>query len=103
LTAWLSDKLAQAFQVLVPDQRRPASTAIPNCAPQTLEVSREQRARQRITKPVRQSMLIYQQCGYPLYRTSTQASKQKINYYRCVGSDEYRHLKGAVCANQPIR
>jgi hypothetical protein len=38
----LSDKLAQAFQVLVPDQRRPVSTAIPNRAPQTLEVRSEQ-------------------------------------------------------------
>jgi hypothetical protein len=38
----LSDKLAQAFQLLVPDQRRPVSTPVPNCAPQSSEVSDEQ-------------------------------------------------------------
>lgn len=38
----LSDKLAQVFQLLVPDQRRAVTKAIPNLAAQTLEVSSEQ-------------------------------------------------------------
>jgi len=48
-------------------------------------------------------MLVCQQCGYGLYRTSTTTSKQKLNYYRCIGSDGYRRLKGPVCTNRPIR
>jgi site-specific DNA recombinase len=29
-------------------------------------------------------------------------SKQKLYYYRCIGSDAYRHLCGPVCTNRPI-
>ena len=50
-----------------------------------------------------QGMLVCQQCGYALYRTSTRTSKQKLNYYRCIGSDGYRRLKGPVCTNRPVR
>ena len=42
-------------------------------------------------------------CGYALYRTSTHSSARKIYYYRCLGSDRYRHLGGPVCDNHPIR
>ena len=28
---------------------------------------------------------------------------RQLNYYRCIGSDAYRHLKGAVCDNPPVR
>jgi site-specific DNA recombinase len=48
-------------------------------------------------------MLVCERCGYGLYRTSTQTSARKIYYYRCLGSDAYRHLKGAVCENPPVR
>ena len=44
-----------------------------------------------------------EQCGYALYRSSTQTSKQKLYYYRCLGSDAYRYRNGAVCDNRPIR
>src|SRR6266496_4293804 len=48
-------------------------------------------------------MLVCQECGYALYRVSTHTSKHKLNYYRCIGSDVYLHLKGPVCRNRPIR
>src|SRR6516165_10093786 len=48
-------------------------------------------------------MLVCQQCGYALYRVSTHTSKHRLNYYRCIGSDGYRHLRGPVCRNRPIR
>jgi len=48
-------------------------------------------------------MLVCQHCGYALYRSSTTTSKRKLYYYRCIGSDAYRHLKGSVCSNRPIR
>jgi site-specific DNA recombinase len=50
-----------------------------------------------------QGLLVCRQCGYALYRTSTRTSKQQLHYYRCLGSDRYRHLKGPVCPNRPIR
>jgi site-specific DNA recombinase len=50
-----------------------------------------------------QGMLVCQRCGYGLYRTSTRTSTRTIYYYRCLGRDGYRHLKGAVCDNVPIR
>lgn len=43
------------------------------------------------------------QCGYALYRTSTHSSARKIYYYRCLGSDAYRHAGQAVCDQKPIR
>ena len=49
-----------------------------------------------------QGLLVCEQ-GYCLYRTSTHTSKQKLNYYRCIGSDGYRRLHGPVCTNRPIR
>ena len=48
-------------------------------------------------------MLVCQQCGYALYRSSTRTSKRKLHYYRCLGSDAYRHFKGALCTNRPVR
>jgi site-specific DNA recombinase len=38
-----------------------------------------------------------------LYRTSTRSSARKIYYYRCLGSDAYRHAGQAVCDQKPIR
>jgi site-specific DNA recombinase len=56
----------------------------------------------RTTEPL-QGMLVCQQCGYALYRASARTSKQKLYYYRCLGSDGYRRLKGPVCTNRPVR
>ncbi len=42
-------------------------------------------------------------CGYAYYRTSTRTTNKKIYYYRCLGSDDYRHEHGRVCANKPVR
>jgi len=42
-------------------------------------------------------------CGYALYRTSTRSSARKIYYYRCLGSDRWRYLGGAVCNSRPVR
>ena len=42
-------------------------------------------------------------CGYGYYRTSTRTTSQKIYYYRCLGSDDYRYEGGRVCGNKPVR
>jgi site-specific DNA recombinase len=60
-------------------------------------------ARRTKTPTLLQGLLVCGQCGYGLYRTSTKTSKRQILYYRCLGSDRYRHLRGPVCQCRPIR
>ena len=43
-------------------------------------------------------------CGYGYYRTTTTTTAgNKIYYYRCLGSDDYRYQGGRVCRNKPVR
>jgi site-specific DNA recombinase len=48
-------------------------------------------------------MLVCGECGYAYYRASTQTSRRKLYYYRCLGSDDYRYTNGRVCQSKPIR
>ena len=50
-----------------------------------------------------QGLLVCGQCGYSLYRTSTRTTRRQARYYRCLGSDKWRHLTDAPCACRPIR
>jgi site-specific DNA recombinase len=50
-----------------------------------------------------QGLLVCGQCGYGLYRTSTKTTRRQALYYRCLGSDAYRHLMERPCPCQPIR
>jgi site-specific DNA recombinase len=50
-----------------------------------------------------QGLVSCSKCGYALTRTSTRSTARKIHYYRCLGSDAWRHLGGAVCDNRPVR
>ena len=72
-------------------------------AQEQLEQNKQHSPRRTIEPTLLQGMLVCQQCGYALYRTSTRTAKQKLYYYRCIGSDGYRRLKGAVCTNRPVR
>jgi site-specific DNA recombinase len=72
-------------------------------AQEQLEKNKRYAPRRTMEPTLLQGMLVCQQCGYALYRTSTRTSKHKLNYYRCIGSDGYRRLKGSVCTNRPIR
>ncbi len=72
-------------------------------AQEQLEKNKRHAPRRTIEPTLLQGMLVCEQCGYGLYRTSTHTSKQKLNYYRCIGSDGYRRLNGPVCTNRPIR
>jgi len=72
-------------------------------AQEQLEQNKRHSPRRTIEPTLLQGMLICERCGYGLYRTSTQTSARRLYYYRCIGSDAYRHLKGAVCDNPPVR
>ena len=64
----------------------------------------KQRSRRNTQEPtLLQGLLVCEQCGYALYRTSTRTTRRQIKYYRCLGSDRYRHLRGPACSCRPIR
>jgi len=72
-------------------------------AQEQLEKNKQHSPRRTVEPTLLQGMLVCQQCGYALYRVSTQTSRRRLHYYRCLGSDGYRRLRGAVCTNRPIR
>jgi site-specific DNA recombinase len=72
-------------------------------AQEQLEKNKHHSPRRTVEPTLLQGMLVCEQCGYALYRTSTRTCKQKLYYYRCLGSDGYRRLKGPVCTNRPLR
>ena len=72
-------------------------------AQEQLQQNKHHSPRRTIEPTLLQGMLVCQQCGYALYRTSTRTAKRKLYYYRCLGSDGYRRLKGPVCPNRPVR
>jgi len=72
-------------------------------AQEQLEQNHRHSPRRTIEPSLLQGMLVCERCGYALYRVSTRTSVRKLSYYRCLGSDAYRHLKGGVCDNPPIR
>ncbi len=72
-------------------------------AKEQLEKNRQFATRRTQEPTLLQSLLVCQQCSYAYYRTSTRTSKRKIYYYRCIGSDNYRHANGRVCDSHPIR
>src|SRR5438105_8275836 len=91
---------AEWIEVPVPAVVREEMFAL---AQEQLEKNKRHSPRRTIEPTLLQGILVCEQCGYGLYRTSTHTSKQKLNYYRCIGSDGYRRLNGPVCTNRPIR
>ena len=72
-------------------------------AEELLQANKLRAPRRTITPSVVQGLICCQKCGYAWYRTSTRSTARKIAYYRCLGSDAYRHLGGPVCDNRPVR
>ncbi|MFQ5937828.1 MAG: recombinase family protein [Acidiferrobacterales bacterium] len=72
-------------------------------AQELLERNKVHAPRRTIAPSVVQGLVSCDKCGYALSRTSTRSSARKIHYYRCLGSDAWRHLGGPVCDNRPVR
>jgi site-specific DNA recombinase len=72
-------------------------------AEECLAQNQQQSPRRTLEPSLLQGLVHCQHCGYALYRTSTRSSARKIYYYRCLGSDAYRHAGQAVCDQKPIR
>ena len=72
-------------------------------AQERLEQNKRYSPRRTIEPSLLQGILVCERCGYGLYRSSARTTARMLYYYRCIGSDAYRHLKGAVCENPPVR
>lgn len=72
-------------------------------AQEQLEKNKRFAPRRTVEPSIVQGLVSCSQCGYAMYRSSTRTSARKIYYYRCIGSDAWRHLNGPVCNNRPVR
>src|SRR5262249_43762427 len=62
------------------------------------------RARRRTIAPgLVQGLVSCRGWCYALSRASTRSSARLIHYYRCLGSDGWRHLGGPRCTSRPVR
>src|SRR5579859_2153270 len=101
-------------QVRVEDRPRGEWTAIPVPAlvdqdtfarvAQRLEDNKRFAARNTKVPSLLQGLAACSACGYACYRGHTTTSAgNKIFYYRCIGSDNYRFEHGKVCDSKPVR
>jgi site-specific DNA recombinase len=72
-------------------------------AEERLQANKRHAPRRTVTPSVVQGLVSCRKCGYALYRTSTRSTARRIYYYRCLGSDAYRHLGGSLCDTRPVR
>jgi site-specific DNA recombinase len=72
-------------------------------AVERLESNKRHAPRRTVVPSVVQGLVSCRKCGYAMYRTSTRSSARKIYYYRCLGSDGWRHLNHPHCDTHPVR
>ena len=72
-------------------------------AQELLTQNKQLAPRRTIAPSIVQGLVSCSKCGYALSRTSTRSSARNIHYYRCLGSDAWRHLGGPVCDSRPVR
>ncbi len=69
-----------------------------------LENNKRYAARNSKVPSLLQGLAACSSCGYAYYRGhTTTTAGNKIYYYRCLGSDNYRYQHGRVCDNKPVR
>src|ERR1017187_4666344 len=91
---------SQWIEIAVPALVSPATFA---AAQERLAQNKQRSLRNTREPTLLQGLLVCEQCGYALYRTSMRTTRRPIKYYRCLGSDRYRHLRGPACSCRPIR
>ena len=73
-------------------------------AQEQLQKNKQFASRRTIRPTLLQGLLVCQNCGYALYGSSGGRYPNHVRYYyRCLGSDGWRHLCGPVCQNRPVR
>src|SRR5438093_2295702 len=72
-------------------------------AQELLQENKVRARRRTVTPSLVQGLVSCHRCGYALSRASTRSSARLIHYYRCIGSDSWRHLGGQRCDSRPDR
>jgi site-specific DNA recombinase len=73
-------------------------------AQRRLEDNKRFAARNSKVPSLLQGLAACSSCGYAYYRGhATTTAGNKIYYYRCLGSDNYRYEHGRICENKPVR
>jgi site-specific DNA recombinase len=72
-------------------------------AEERLAMNKTHSPRRTKTPSVVQGLVSCGKCGYALSRSSAQTTARRISYYRCLGSDSWRHLGGSLCDSRPVR
>jgi site-specific DNA recombinase len=72
-------------------------------AQELLERNKVHAPRRTIAPSIVQGLVHCSKCSYALSRTSTRSTARMIHYYKCLGSDAWRHLGGPVCDNRAVR
>ena len=72
-------------------------------AEERLEKNKVHSPRRTKRPSVVQGLVSCGKCGYALSRSSAQTTARRISYYRCLGSDSWRHLGGPLCDSRPVR
>jgi len=72
-------------------------------AQELLQENKVRARRRTVTPSLVQGLVSCHRCGYALSRASTRSSARLIHYYRCIGSDSWRHLGGPRCDSRPVR
>jgi site-specific DNA recombinase len=71
-------------------------------AQERLQNNKRFAARRTVEPSILQGLVVCRKCSYGMYRTSARSTVRKISYYRCLGSDAFRHLRGGPCDNRPV-
>src|SRR3989442_5070648 len=72
-------------------------------AQELLQQNQVRPRRRTIAPSLVQGLVSCRRCGYALSRTSTRSTARLIHYYRCIGSDGWRHFGGPRCTSRPVR
>ena len=73
-------------------------------AQEQLQKNKQFASRRTIRPTLLQGLLVCENCGYALYGSSGgRYPNHVLYYYRCLGSDGWRHLRGSMCQNRPVR
>lgn len=79
------------------------SDTVFDLAQERLQQNKRLSPRRTVQWSIVQGLVICSKCSYGMCRSSTRSSARRIHYYRCIGSDGWRHLNGPLCDNRPFR
>ena len=79
------------------------SETVFDLAQERLQENKRLSPRRTVQWSIVQSLVSCSKCGYRMCRSSTRTTARQLHYYRCLGSDGWRHLNGPLCDSRPVR